>query len=237
MKASSYLKMKLQSDRQLAVYGQQGVTSTWKAMKGIGSDIYSGVERVSWYSSCLIPRYHDVCNKLVSEEQRMYKSILSVFRYHDVIGHMFYLYFEMIINDSKNDNQQGSVRYVDSKITQMATKVPVGRATRFALALTLSKALSASDLVSDAVIKRLSKRTPAIVMALQLFGSEQKCAIAARQLKTLDPSYYAIFYNAEVEMLYYFIDPILSDVIKQYQMRFYNNYDEFYAYLKSHYHV
>ena len=237
MKASSYLKMKLQSDRQLAVYGQQGVTSTWKAMKGIGSDIYSGIERVSWYSSCLIPRYHDVCNKLVSEEQRMHKSILSVFRYHDVIGHMFYLYFEMIINDSKNDNQQGSVRYVDSKITQMATKVPVGRATRFALALTLSKALSASDLVSDAVIKRLSKRTPAIVMALQLFGSEQKCAIAARQLKTLDPSYYAILYNAEVEMLYYFIDPILSDVIKKYQMRFYNNYDEFYAYLKSHYHV
>jgi hypothetical protein len=47
--------MKLQSDRQLAVYGQQGVISTWKAMKGIGSDIYSGVERVSWYSSCLSP--------------------------------------------------------------------------------------------------------------------------------------------------------------------------------------
>lgn len=54
MKASDYLKMKLQSDRQLAVYGQQGVISTWKAMKGIGSDIYSGVERVSWYSSCLL---------------------------------------------------------------------------------------------------------------------------------------------------------------------------------------
>ena len=51
MKASDYLKMKLQSDRQLAVYGQQGVISAWKAMKGIGSDIYSGVERVSWYSS------------------------------------------------------------------------------------------------------------------------------------------------------------------------------------------
>ena len=79
MKASDYLKMKLQSDRQLAVYGQQGVISTWKAMKGIGSDIYSGVERVSWYSSCLLPRYYDVCNELVSEEQRMHKSILSDF--------------------------------------------------------------------------------------------------------------------------------------------------------------
>lgn len=185
MKASDYLKMKLQSDRQLAVYGQQGVISTWKAMKGIGSDIYSGVERVSWYSSCLLPRYYDVCNELFSEEQRMHKSILSVFRYHDVIGHMFYLYFEMAINDSKNGNQQGSVRYLDSRVTEIATKVPVGRATRFALALSLAKAFSASDLVSDAVIKRLSRRTPAIVMALQLFGTEQKCALAARQLKHL----------------------------------------------------
>ncbi len=237
MKASDYLKMKLQSDRQLAVYGQQGVISTWKAMKGIGSDIYSGVERVSWYSSCLLPRYYDVCNELVSEEQRMHKSILSVFRYHDVIGHMFYLYFEMVINDSKNGNQQGSVRYVDSRVTEIATKVPVGRATRFALALSFAKAFSASDLVSDAVIKRLSRRTPAIVMALQLFGTEQKCALAARQLKTLDPTYYAILYNAQVEMLYYFIESILSDIIKKYQMQFYNNYDELYDYLKSHYHV
>lgn len=121
MKASDYLKMKLQSDRQLAVYGQQGVISTWKAMKGIGSDIYSGVERVSWYSSCLLPRYYDVCNELFSEEQRMHKSILSVFRYHDVIGHMFYLYFEMVINDSKNGNQQGSIRYLDSRVTEIAT--------------------------------------------------------------------------------------------------------------------
>ncbi|WPM84799.1 hypothetical protein QNH14_21000 [Apirhabdus apintestini] len=34
MQASDYLKMKFQSDRQLAVYSQQGVTSTWKAMQG-----------------------------------------------------------------------------------------------------------------------------------------------------------------------------------------------------------
>lgn len=47
MQTADVLKMKLQSDRLLALYAQQGVTSTWKAMKGIGSDIYSGVERAS----------------------------------------------------------------------------------------------------------------------------------------------------------------------------------------------
>jgi hypothetical protein len=34
MQASDYLKMKFQSDRQLAIYGQQGVAGTWKALKG-----------------------------------------------------------------------------------------------------------------------------------------------------------------------------------------------------------
>ncbi|WP_407195205.1 hypothetical protein [Citrobacter farmeri] len=69
MQASDYLKMKFQSDRQLAIYGQQGVTSTWKALKGIGSDLYSGIERASWYSSCLLPKYQDVCHELLSEEK------------------------------------------------------------------------------------------------------------------------------------------------------------------------
>jgi len=179
MQASDYLKMKFQSDRQLAIYGQQGVTSTWGAMKGIGSDIYSGIERVSWYSSCLIPSYHDVCHELVAEERRMHRSVLSVFRYRNVIAHMFKLYFEMIINDSKDGNKSGRVRNVNSKITEVVNLIPSGRATRLALTLTLANALAASDLVSRTVIERLSRRVPTIVMAFQLIGTDQKCALAA----------------------------------------------------------
>lgn len=104
MQASDYLKMKFQSDRQLGIYGQQGVAGAWQVLKGIGSDIYSGMERVSWYSSCLIPIYHDACDELLSEEKRMYLSIMSIYRYRDVIAYMLYLYFESVIADSENGN-------------------------------------------------------------------------------------------------------------------------------------
>jgi hypothetical protein len=72
-----------------------------ESIKGIGSDIYSGMERVSWYSSCLIPSYHDVCDELLSEEKRMYLSIVSLYRYRDVIAQMLYLYFKSVYRNLK----------------------------------------------------------------------------------------------------------------------------------------
>ncbi|MGV3346111.1 hypothetical protein ACGVWS_10300 [Enterobacteriaceae bacterium LUAb1] len=233
MQSSDYLKMKFQSDRQLAIYGQQGVAGTWKALKGIGSDIYSGIERVSWYSSCLIPSYHDVCEELISEEKRMYLSVVSIYRYHDVIAHMIYLYFESIINDVENGNKKGRVREMDSKATKFAESIPASKAARLAIALALAKSLSASDLLSKIVIERLARRVPNIVMAFQFIGADQKCALAARRLKTLAPKYYAILYATQLEMLYYFVEPFLSDLIKKVQMNFYKNFDEIYDKLNS----
>lgn len=237
MQASDYLKMKFQSDRQLAIYGQQGVAGTWRALKGIGSDIYSGIERVSWYSSCFIPSYHDVCEELLSEEKRMYLSIVSIYRYRDVIAHMLYLYFQSIITDSENGNEQSRVRKMDSKVTGLVTNLSTSKAARLAIAWGLAKSLSESGLLSEIVVERLARRLPNVVMALQLIGTDQKCALAARRLKTLDPKYYAILYGAQLEMLYYFIDPFLSEIIKKVQMGFYNDFDAIYDDLKDKEHV
>jgi len=233
MQASNYLKMKFQSDRQLAIYGQQGITGTWKALKGIGSDIYSGMERVSWYSSCLIPSNHDVCDELLSEEKRMYLSIVSVYRYRDVIAHMLYLYFEGIITDSENGNEQNRVRKTDTKLTGLVKNIPTSKAARLAISWELAIYLSESGLLSEIVVERLARRVPNVVMALQLIGTDQKCALAARRLKTLDPKYYATLYAAQLEMLYYFFEPFLSELIKKVQMGFYRDFDAIYDDLKD----
>lgn len=233
MQAADYLKMKFQSDRQLALYGQQGVAGTWKALKGIGSDIYSGMERVSWYSSCLIPSYHDVCDELLSEEKRMYLSILSLYRYRNVIAYMLYLYFETIIADSENGNKNNRVRETDSKVTGLVKNIPTSKAARLAIAWALAKYLSESGMLSEIVVERLARRVPNIVMSFQLIGTEQKCALAARRLKTLDPKYYATLYAAQLEMLYYFFEPFLSELIKKVQMGFYEDFDAIYNDLKD----
>ncbi|WP_218664695.1 hypothetical protein [Enterobacter cloacae] len=233
MQASDYLKMKFQSDRQLAIYGQQGVAGTWKALKGIGSDIYLAMERVSWYSSCLIPSYHDVCEELLSEEKRMYLSIVSIYRYRNVIAHMLYLYFESIMTDSENGNEKNRVRKTDSNVTGLVKNIPASKAARLAIAWTLAKSLSESGLLSEIVVERLARRVPNVVMALQLMGTDQKCALAARRLKVLDPKYYATLYAAQLEMLYYFFEPFLVEIIKKVQTGFYKDFDAIYNDLKD----
>lgn len=164
-------------------------------------------------------------------------SIRSIYRYRDVIGHMLYLYFQMIIEDAEKGNQKGAIRTADTTVAGMIASIPVGKATRLSLAATLSKALSVSDVVSRSVIERLSARVPNVVWLFQIFGTDQKCSLAARRLKTLDPKYYAILYNAELEMLYYFVEPFLSEIIKEVQMKFYKYFNEVYESIKSKYHV
>ena len=70
MHAADLLRLKFQSHRQLAINADKGFTTTLQAAGGVASDIYSGIERASWYASCLIPRYNDFCQQLKSEEIR-----------------------------------------------------------------------------------------------------------------------------------------------------------------------
>lgn len=125
------------------------------------------------------------------------------------------------------------VRKTDSTITEVVKNIPTSKAARLAIALTLAKYLSASGQLSEIVIERLARRVPAVVMVFQLIGVDQKCALAARRLKTLDPKYYAILYSAQLEMLYYFVEPFLSELIKKVHMGIYKDFDAIYADLKG----
>lgn len=138
MQASDYLKMKFQSDRQLTIYGQQGVAGTWRALK----------DRL-WYLlrnwACklvlimLNPQLSRCMWRASLRRKRMYLSILSLYRYRDVIAHMLYLYFERVISDSENGNEHNRVRKIDSKVTGLVNNIPTSKAARLAIAWGLAK--------------------------------------------------------------------------------------------------
>lgn len=231
------LRLKFQSDRQLGIYVQRGMNSYVKETQNVLSNISSGMERASWYTSCLIPRYGDVCNELVTEEKRMSLSIASIFRYHDVIEQMLYLYFEMVIKDTENENEGGKVQGLTKAITGHIADAQTGKAARFGIAYAISKSLSASGTLSNIVAERVASKSPYVIFALQAFGIDQKAALAARKLKTLDPRYFGILYTAELEMLYYFVEPALEEVIKKVRAKILRNLDEIYEELRDKYNV
>ncbi|HFN3823956.1 TPA: hypothetical protein ACHFP2_000465 [Enterobacter hormaechei] len=225
MKASDYLRIKFQSDRHLALTMQNAIGGILRSAKGVASDIYSGIERVSWYSSCFIPQYNDVCQELKAEEIRTLYSIESIFKHADVIAHIFYLYLKTICDDIEDGNAEGSARKLIKRIAEFSSHMNVAGATRYAFATAASVALSHSSLISEIVVERLSAKLPQGVFALQFYGIQQKCALAARHLKAINPDYYWILYQAKLEMLYYFCEPILSKLFKKMKSNAFSNLD------------
>ncbi|WP_338504438.1 hypothetical protein [Erwinia aphidicola] len=215
MSASDLLKMKFHSDRQLALYSEAGLKYVIRSAQGVVSDVYSGMERASWYTSCLTERYADVCNELFTEERRMALSVKSIYKYRDVIQLMIMIYIQLILDDTESGNQKSKVKNVVKKVTSFLANKEVGKTTRLAMSLTLSKALAESQLLSNTVIGRVSKGMPYVIAFLQFYGIEQKAALAARKLKSLEPSFYWVLYELQIEMLYYFIEPVMNNLIKK----------------------
>ncbi|WP_312584427.1 hypothetical protein [Atlantibacter sp.] len=106
-----------------------------------------------------------------------------------------------------------------------------------AMSYALAKVIEGSGVASTLIIQRISKLAPHFIMGLQLYGIGQEAAMAARHLKIIEPRYYSILYNAQLEMLYYFIEPILVDIIQKVQSKTYKNLDELYEALASKYNV
>lgn len=225
MQASDYLRMKFQNDRRLALTTQNAVGGVFQSARGVASDIYSGIERASWHSSCFIPQYNDICQELKSEEIRMLYSIESIYRYRDVITYMLYLYFITISDDVDEGNPEGSARQFIRKMSALATHMNIAGGTRYAFAFAASIALSQFGFMSKIIVERLSAKLPQAVFLLQFFGVQQKCALAARQLKGIDPDYYWALYQAKLEMLYYFVEPAISNMISRVKSKRFSNLD------------
>ena len=237
MHASDYLRYKFQSDRHLALNVQKGFGGVMQTAMGVASDIYSGMERTIWYSSCFIPVYNNVCQELKAEELRSVYSVHSIYRYRDVIQEMLFLYFSSITKDMEEGNTSGSVRKFVKKGANLSSNFVVTKGTRLGFALAISLALAKSEFISKTTIQKLSGKTHIAVVALQAFGIQQKCALAARRLKAIDPEYYGILYQAKLEMLYYFIEPLLSDIIKKVKSGTINNLNELAEDIKGKYNV
>lgn len=237
MGASDYLRARFQHDRHLALSLQHGFERVMQSAEDVSSALYSGLERISWYSSCFIPGYDAVCDELLSEELRTLYSIQSLFKHHDVIRQMLFLYFKSVCDDIKEGNPEGAARQFVANGTYLAGSTFTAKMTRHAFAYSISSALAQSEIIQKTVIQRLAAKTHTAVQALQLYGFQQKAALSARKLKATDPDYYWILYQAKMEMLYYFIEPALAEIMNKVKQGAFNNLDELTSFIRGKYDV
>jgi len=201
MSIYSMVQFKLQTDRSAAVALDRAVNGVRQGSGGTLEDVRSGVERASWYSSCLFDKYKDVCTELSTEDQRFIKCIYEVYKRKNIIADMMKMYLEeelKYISDSQ-------IKSLDAKLTKHLANYRSGLLTKMAMANALSVITVNSFSFKNEIMAQLNRYSFALVTAASLYGKVQMAALAARKLKSVSPHLYNALYKNNMEMLYFIV--------------------------------
>ncbi|AIN15436.1 hypothetical protein BZ17_631 [Yersinia pseudotuberculosis IP 32953] len=207
MNNSVYLKEKLNADRVLSLSLDRGIKGTIKSAKGTIESVYSGAERASWYTSCFFEKYASECQEIKSEDKRVMKAISEIYKRSDVIYDMIKLYIDYVLEKNTPRENMRSTTYYS---VNLGAKISVTTATKKAMAYSIAKTVSESISMSNIVRTEINRKGLFLITSIDLYGKVQKSAMAARRLQIIDPGYYNSLRANNIEMLYIYIDPIIS---------------------------
>ena len=211
MNASAYLKRRLLAERKIALSLEKGIQESVVSAGKTLDDIYSGIERISWYSSCFIDRHQDICRQLKAEDIRMIKAVMMLYKHKDVIAEILFHYFNYLLKD----DDPVRVRRLTVNTSRFTAEMLAGRTAKSAMAYSLAKGFSESALIIASVRKALNTIAFQGFSIMQFYGKIQKAVMAARRLKILEPQFYNILYLAELDMFYIYLEPFLSQLITE----------------------
>ncbi|GLR08670.1 hypothetical protein COO59_11195 [Mixta theicola] len=211
MDASLYLKRQLLAERKIAQSLEKGIRQSFITAGKTRDDIYHGAERLTWYSSCFIDKHHDVCKQLKTEDVRMIKAVLCLYKKKDAMADIFLTYIDYVLR--RTDSVEARSLLVS--ITGFTAEYRTGKVAKELIAYSLVKSIFTSDKFSSSLRGTLTRKIFYGFSAIQFYGKVQKAAMASRRLKSLDPNFYNILYLMDLEMLYIYVEPLLSGIIKK----------------------
>lgn len=201
MSISSTLQSRTTSERDAALALEKTVKGVSRSSKGTLEDVKRGVERASWYSSCLFDKYANVCSELKKEDTRLIKSVFEIYKRKDIIADMM----EMYIGEELKNIGSDKIKSLDIKLTKAFTWYSGGTLTKRAMASSLSILIINSAGFKYDISIKIHKHSLAIITAASFYGKVQVAAQRARKLRGLSPSLYNALYINNMEMLYFLV--------------------------------
>lgn len=206
MNNSSYLQLKMESNKKIALSLEKGIHRLQENGREVLGSIYSGAERASWYSSCFFDKYDEICKELKEEDKRMFLAIKELYKRKDVILFMIELYVLHLL-EKKNEKSRNNIVL---KVTGMLANNRAKLITNMSISYVIAKKTTESmkfTIRTRTVINNASYYT---LMILEFYSIVQKAAMSARKLKTFNPVFYQTLYSNNLEMLYFVIEPIVQ---------------------------
>ena len=134
MSVSYIIKFRMEKDRNAAMALERAVNGVKQTSGGVLKDVRSGMERASWYSSCLFNKYKNVCSELSTEDLRFIKCIYEVYKRKDIIADMMRMYIEEELK-YVSDNQ---LQFLDVKLTKYLSSYRSSRLTSLTITHTIN---------------------------------------------------------------------------------------------------
>lgn len=233
MSYNAYIVKKMEADKYLALLLDKSIKEIGKeAVKQVGL-IHDGIERASWYLSCFSKNYKDVCEKLRTEDIRFLKAILKItpnFRLN--LPHVEFQHPGKIYNHSDIYIKDNVIEYMlevftedvfsevhyerKMQINKILFRLSAGYVTvNFAnrsIAYAVASAIYMSAGLRIAIEGAITSIAKKGASAFGIYGYVKAAADAANRLKLLNGSLYSKFYSAEIEMLYFLIESVVTKI-------------------------
>lgn len=180
-------------------------------VKGVATNISSGFERLTWKTSCWTEKYQDVCEEIKYEDSRALKSLKQLSSRRDAIGDMILIYCDDVIShaeDNKSEYLSISVMLTSGLSGMLATS----KVTKQALSYMIAREILSSKKTASIIRYRMQKNFNFVINMLNGYGKVHQMAMAARRLKLINQKYYLLLVKNDLEMLYYFIEPVVKEI-------------------------
>jgi len=214
--AESYLKMKAQSDRQMALALTKALREIQATNMSTIESLKLGTQRLINYGSCLIPDdyYRNTCRELMNEDRRLVLALAEIYNRNDVALDMVEIYFRKTLKKLGTQKSTNLAEFLKKELGDKAYEY-AEKSSKLALSLTLAKLVISSGDFQESHIKMVNSLSSMYVNGAIIYSKAQIAAMAANKLKFQDATYYQDLYKENLEMLYFLIEPQMTKIIYQ----------------------
>ncbi|ELV3465987.1 hypothetical protein [Enterobacter asburiae] len=214
--AQNYLQLKMQSNKQLAIALTNSLRDMHEDHMATLEKVKQGTQRLVSYGACLMPDeyYRNACRDTWREDKRLVLALGEIYNRKDVILDMVEIYFRKTLNRLGEQKSKDLITNIHNLLGKAAEHASA-KASKLALSFTLANLIINSKDFKQNHIRLVNSFSTWFVNGATLYSKAQVAASAANRLKFQDPQYYQALYKENIEMLYFLIEPQMSEIIYQ----------------------
>ncbi|SAC85980.1 Uncharacterised protein [Enterobacter cloacae] len=214
--AQNYLQLKMQSNKQLAIALTNSLRDMHEDHMATLEKVKQGTQRLVSYGACLMPDeyYRNACRDTWREDKRLVLALGEIYNRKDVTLDMVEIYFRKTLNRLGEQKSKDLITNIHNLLGKAAEHASA-KASKLALSFTLANLIINSKNFKQNHIRLVNSFSTWFVNGATLYSKAQVAASAANRLKFQDPQYYQALYKENIEMLYFLIEPQMSEIIYQ----------------------